>query len=84
MKTLRPLLTLMLLVPTMIIVSSVRAETAATPPIKVQALNDYLIYFFDGRRPTERYAKDWNWFDDAAMKLGVGTYAIDSGDQAVV
>jgi cyclase len=66
------------------IIVSVGAETAATPPIKVHALNDYLIYFFDGRRPTERYAKDWNWFDDAAMKLGVGTYAVHSGDQAIV
>jgi cyclase len=55
-----------------------------TPPIKVQVLTDYLIYFFDGRRPAERFAKDWNWFDDAAMKLGVGTYAIHSGDEAVV
>jgi hypothetical protein len=61
-----------------------RAEQAPEPPIKVQALTDYLIYFFDGRRPTERYAKDWNWFDDAAIKLGVGTYAIYSGDQAIV
>jgi cyclase len=84
MKTLNLLLILMLLVPAMVIVGSMRAETAATPPIKVQELNDYLIYFFDGRRPTERYAKDWNWFDDAAMKLGVGTYAIHSGDEAIV
>jgi len=62
-----------------------RAETAAPPPpIKVKVLNDYLIFFFDGRRPAERYAQGWNWFDDAAMKLGVGTYAIHSGDQAVV
>jgi cyclase len=74
----------MLLASSMIVVSSVGAETTATPPIKVHALNDYLIYFFDGRRPAERYAKDWNWFDDAAMKLGVGTYAIHSGDQAIV
>ncbi len=54
------------------------------PPIQVKALNDYLIYFFDGRRPAERYAKDWNWYDDAAMKLGVGTYVIHQGDIAVV
>ena len=57
---------------------------AAPPPIQVKALNDYLIYFFDGRHPTERYAKEWNWFDDAAMKLGVGTYVIHQGDTAVV
>ena len=84
MKTLKPLLCVMLLVPAMAIVGSLNVRAGATPPIKVQALNDYLIYFFDGRRPTERYAKDWNWFDDAAMKLGVGTYAIHSGDEAIV
>ena len=53
-------------------------------PIKVKALSPYLLYFFDGRRPAERFAKDWNWLDDAAMKLGVGTYAIHQGEEAVV
>ena len=56
----------------------------AEPPIQVKALNDHLIYFFDGRRTAERFAKDWNWYDDAAMKLGVGTYVIHQGDTAVV
>ncbi len=60
------------------------AEATAAPAIKVKVLTDYLIYFFDGRQASERYAKDWNWFDDAAMKLGVGTYAIHSGDEAYV
>ena len=60
------------------------ATTVDPPPIQVKALNNYLIYFFDGRRPAERYAKVWNWFDDAAMKLGVGTYVIHQGDTAVV
>ena len=30
----------------------------AEPPIQVKALNDHLIYFFDGRRTAERFAKD--------------------------
>ena len=60
------------------------ANTAAEPPIQVKVLNDYLIYFFDGRRPAERYAKERNWYDDAAMKLGVGTYVIHQNDTAVV
>jgi cyclase len=55
-----------------------------SPSIRVQALSDYLLFFFAGRQPAERYAKDWNWFDDAAMKLGIGTYAIHRGDQAIV
>ena len=52
--------------------------------ITVHPLNDYLIYFFAGRQPGERYARDWNWLDDAAMKLGVGTYAIHNGNEAIV
>ena len=55
-----------------------------SPQIRVQALSDYLLFFFAGRQPAERYAEDWNWFDDAAMKLGIGTYAIHRGDQAIV
>jgi cyclase len=61
-----------------------KAQTANASTIQVKAINDHLMYFFDGRRPTERFAKDWNWFDDSAMKLGIGTYVIYQGDQAVV
>jgi glyoxylase-like metal-dependent hydrolase (beta-lactamase superfamily II) len=68
----------------MIVVRSVHVEAGSVQPVKVQALNDYLIFFFDGRRSAERYSKDRNWRDDAAMKLGVGTYAIHSGDEAIV
>jgi glyoxylase-like metal-dependent hydrolase (beta-lactamase superfamily II) len=81
---LRVCLTIVALCSGLAVLLGAHAEQAPEPPIKVQALTDYLIYFFDGRRPAERYAKDWNWFDDAAMKLGVGTYAIHSGDQAIV
>lgn len=61
------------------------ASPNAEAGIKAIALTDYLLYFFDGRKPpSTRYSKEWNWFDDAAMKLGVGTYAIHQGDRAVV
>jgi hypothetical protein len=53
-------------------------------PIRVHALSDYLLFFFAGRKPAERHAEEWNWFDDAAMKLGIGTYAIHRGNQAIV
>ena len=70
-----------LLVTSFFVSSDLQATTTvAEPPIQVKALNDYVIYFFDGRRPAESYAKDWNWYDDAAMKLGVGTYVIHQGD----
>jgi cyclase len=61
-----------------------KTMTASSSTIQVRALNDHLIYFFDGRRPGERYAKEWNWFDDSAMKLGIGTYVIYQGGEAVV
>jgi glyoxylase-like metal-dependent hydrolase (beta-lactamase superfamily II) len=63
----------------------------ATPPVldsptmTVTALNDHLLYFFDGRNPAiPRYAQDFNWLDDAAMKLGVGTYVVHQGREALV
>jgi cyclase len=58
--------------------------SATRPPIKVHHHNDHLISFYCGRQPIERYAKEWNWLDDACMKLGIAAYAIHSGDEAVV
>ena len=60
------------------------ADSTPPSPIEVRDLNDYLTLFFAGRQPTQRYAEEWNWYDDAAMKLGIATYAIHSGDEAVV
>jgi len=60
----------------------------ADPPIdgparKVFQLNDHLTAFYDGRN-TERISPDPNWVDDAANKLGVATYAIHQGHDAIV
>ena len=52
---------------------------------RVFKINDHLIAFYDGRDPNaKRYRTEWNWVDDGAMKLGVATYAIYKGDQAIV
>jgi len=80
----KPVMALALLLSLLIPCDRAAAEAPAALPIKVKALTDYLLYFFDGRRPAERYVKDWNWFDDASMKLGVGTYVIHRGDEAFV
>lgn len=61
-----------------------KAQTVVNSTIQVKELNDHLIYFFDGRNSNERYLKEWNWFDDSAMKLGISTYVIHSGNQAIV
>lgn len=71
-------------------ISSQRSETNSTsqpagetPSIEVTRLSDYLLFFFDGRHPTSGPAQD-NWVADAAMKLGIGTYAIHRGNEAIV
>lgn len=52
---------------------------------KIFKINDHILAFYDGRDPNaKRYRPDWNWVDDGAMKLGVATYAIHKGDQAIV
>jgi cyclase len=52
---------------------------------KIYKINDHLVAFYDGRDPSgKRYRPEWNWVDDGAMKLGVATYAIHKGDQAIV
>lgn len=58
-------------------------EDPAAPTIEVTPINDYLLFFFDGRDPTSGPAQD-NWVADAAMKLGIGTYAIHQGNHALV
>lgn len=58
-------------------------ESAPAPTIEVTRLGEYLLFFFDGRDAASASAGD-DWVADAAMKLGVGTYAIHSGDEAIV
>jgi cyclase len=53
--------------------------------MRVFQINDYLISFYDGRpaqspRPPETY----NWADYGALDVGVSTYAIRRGDQALI
>lgn len=53
--------------------------------IRVIEINDHLTAFYTGRDPSiPRYSSDWNWVDDGAMKLGVATYAIHKGNEAIV
>ena len=61
------------------------AIAAETGNQRIFKINDHLIAFYDGRDPGgKRYRPEWNWVDDGAMKLGVATYAIHKGDQAIV
>jgi glyoxylase-like metal-dependent hydrolase (beta-lactamase superfamily II) len=51
--------------------------------IQVTRLNDHLLFFFDGRELYDGQGEG-GWVGDTAMKLGVGTYVIHRGDEALV
>ncbi len=59
-------------------------EAKTDPPLRVHALTDYLTVFYAGRDPAYRAFAEWNWVDDSAMKLGIATYVIHRGDEAIV
>ena len=40
--------------------------------------------FYDGRIPGHRFADEPNWVDEGALALGIASYAIVAGDEAVV
>ena len=64
---------------------AIEQATALLPAITVIDLNDHLICFFTGRDPSGRRAfEGWNWFDDAAMQLGIAIYAVHHGDHALL
>jgi len=43
-----------------------------------------VLAFYDGRVAGHRFAAGDNWVDDGALSLGIASYAIVSGDQALV
>ena len=58
---------------------------AAELNMRVYEINDHLLGFYDGR-PAEAAAPagEQNWADFGAMDVGVATYVIHRGDQALV
>ena len=43
-----------------------------------------ILAFYDGRVPGHRFAPEPNWVDDGALSLGIASYAIVSGDEALI
>lgn len=43
-----------------------------------------ILAFYDGRVAGHRFAEGPNWVDDGALSLGVASYALIAGDQAIV
>jgi glyoxylase-like metal-dependent hydrolase (beta-lactamase superfamily II) len=45
---------------------------------------DGIVAFYDGRVDGYRFAEELNWVDDGALGLGIASYAIVDGDEALV
>jgi cyclase len=43
-----------------------------------------ILAFYDGRMPGFRFAEGDNWVDDGALSLGIASYAVISGEEALV
>ena len=43
-----------------------------------------ILAFYDGRIAGYRFARQDNWVDDGALQLGIASYAVISGDEALV
>lgn len=70
---------------TLILCLAAVVANAAELNMRVFPINDHLISFYDGRpnEPTTP-STDHNWADFGAMNVGVATYVIYRGDQALV
>src|SRR5579863_1358942 len=61
-----------------------RAATAETN-VRVFQINDHLISFYAGRPPQPSHPPSTpDWAADDALNVGVSTYVIHRGDQALV
>ena len=52
--------------------------------LRILRLSAGLIGFYDGRVPGLRFAPEPNWVDDGALSLGICSYALVDGDEALV
>jgi cyclase len=55
-----------------------------TDQLRVLEASPGALAFYDGRVAGHRFAAGPNWVDDGALDLGVASYAIVDGDEAVV
>ena len=52
--------------------------------MRVLRPGDGIVAFYDGRVEGYRFAEELNWVDDGALGLGIASYAIVDGDEALV
>src|SRR6186713_2664011 len=43
-----------------------------------------IVAFYDGRVDGYRFAPEPNWVDDGALSLGIASYALVAGDEALI
>lgn len=58
--------------------------TDLTAHVRVLQPHPGLFAFYDGRIEGQRFADGPNWVDDGALSLGIASYALVSGDAALV
>ena len=54
------------------------------PHLRVLRPHQNIYSFYDGRITGYRFATDKNWIDDGALALGIASYAIVDGDEALI
>jgi glyoxylase-like metal-dependent hydrolase (beta-lactamase superfamily II) len=55
-----------------------------TQHLRTLRLTDSLIGFYDGRVPGQGFGSESNWVDDGALSLGICSYALVNGADALV
>jgi cyclase len=55
-----------------------------TEHLRTLRLSDNLIGFYDGRVPGQAFGSEPNWVDDGALQLGICSYALVDGGDALV
>ncbi len=58
--------------------------SAATRHLRILQPAPDVYAFYDGRVENQRFADHPNWVDDGALSLGIASYALVSGDEALV
>ncbi len=55
-----------------------------TVHLRVLQLNENIYAYYDGRVEGYRFAPEDNWVDDGALSLGIASYAIVDGSEALI
>ncbi|MGB8813369.1 MAG: hypothetical protein WCC57_09295, partial [Paracoccaceae bacterium] len=57
---------------------------SVTSHLRILTPAENVLAFYDGRVEGHRFAEGPNWVDDGALSLGIASYAIFDGQEALV